>query len=214
MAATAKPSKKAICLWVLPRGSMPIIRVEVDTCLINADNLFKIGCDTLGLCVKSRNFFGLFKGLLYPTKKYGSEEIIYVPCKHIISIQKWSFDIAAEVKIIKSDQAAFQLLASQVTTDIELRRMKPTPEEQQTLDELQDPEFFSPKQYIEAARKIEGYSTITILDVSIVKKVKLISNVLQKGTKVDITCSSKKITFKSSEYLLQRHPSDIELLLT
>ena len=193
-----KPSRRFVSLWILPPGSKPMVRVEVGTCLIKADKLFHIGCDTLGLCPKSRSFFGLFKCLLFPSKKYGTEEIIYLPCKHTLSIQKWSFDIVAETRVIKTDQAAFRLLALQVTTDVDLKRMKPTEEEQNMLQELCDPQFFSHKQYVEAARHVKGYNTVTILDAVIVQKVKLISNVLQKGSKVDIICGTKKITFASS----------------
>ena len=94
--ADPPPSKKVLSVYTLPVGPNPVVRVEVDTHLIEAQKLYEIGCNALGLSHRSRTFFALFRGAEYPTKKYGTRESILVPCKHTLTIQRWSFDLVVE----------------------------------------------------------------------------------------------------------------------
>ena len=194
-----QPTTKAICVWTLPSGSKPVVRVEVEDAKIVTSKLYEIVCDTLQIFGRSRRFFGLFRGVSFPTKKYGNDETIYLPCKVSVSIQNWSFDVKSETRVIRTDTEAYRLLGLQVLVDIELQRFDATKEEIEELNEIRNSDFFSFKQFVDVARKLDGYSNITILDVEVVRKIKLVTNVLSKGTKINVTCSPRKMTLVSSK---------------
>lgn len=194
-----QPTTKAVCVWTLPSGSKPVVRVEVEDAKIITSRLFDIVCDTLQIFGRSRRFFGLFRGVSFPTKKYGNDETIYLPCKVPVSIQKWSFDVKSEIRVIRTDPEAYRLLGLQVVADIELERFDATNEEIEELNEIRDSGFFSFKQFVDSARKLDGYSNMTIQDVEVVRKIKLVTNVLSKGTKINVICGPRKMTLVSSK---------------
>eukprot|EP00794_Sanderia_malayensis_P007179 gene7179-7985_t len=187
------PDRRKICVWTLPEGSPPAVRVEVTTGKITTKALIGVVFKTLDICESSRKFFGLFRGLDPPQKVYGDDEIIYLPCKSVISLQKWSFDPVEEAKAIKTDIASIRLLALQINADVRSRRLLPTLEQQQELAEYLDPEFPCYKQYVENARQIDGYGSIAIKDVKLVSNLKLKEEVVKKGHLVDIVCSERKL---------------------
>lgn len=193
--------KRHICLWTLPRDSKPIVRVEVKCGEILCGSLFEIGCDTIGLNITSRSFFALFRGITYPTKKYESDEIIRLPCKAAISIQKWCFDLTKEIKSIKTDAEAYRLLAFQFMFAVENGKIKLSAEDRERLEIHLDQDFPCYKQYVDIARTIEGYDSFTIQNVTVLKKVKLLKNVLQKGSKVNVVCNLKRLSLVSSKFI-------------
>eukprot|EP00111_Clytia_hemisphaerica_P002781 TCONS_00007823-protein len=187
-------NKRLVSVYVLPPGSKPIVRVECPEQSIEAQRLFKLCCDTIQLYESSRRFFGLFRGLLHPVKKYGDSELIMLPVKtYPISIQKWSFDIIQECRLIKTDPIAIRLLALQYKCDLEMKRKHPTKEQLTDLKSFEDPEFTCYKQYLDCARRILDYTWTVVLGVEVVQKVKLVTNILQKGSKVDLACTPKKL---------------------
>lgn len=197
------PNKRKIAVWTLPQGSSPAIRVEVSGGRIIASRLLEIAFDTLGIQERSRPFFALFKDLDPPTKKFGEDEIIYVPYKSVISLQKWSFDPIDEAKAIKTDVASIRLLALQINADINSGRLPLTAEEKVRMDELMDPEFPCYKQYVEFARSVESYGSVVIKDVKLVSNIRLKTQTIKKGHKIDIVCNNRKmiiITGRSLEF--------------
>ena len=186
-------SKRKICVWTLPQGSSPAVRVEVAHGRIAASRLMQIVFDTLGVQERSRPFFGLFKGLDPPVKKFGEEEVIYTPCQSIISLLKWSFDPLEEARAIKTDVASIRLLALQVRADITAERFLPTAEEKEQLERLLEPKFPCYKQYVDFARSIASYGAVVVKDVRLMKNVRLRTQILRKGNKLDIACNSTKM---------------------
>ena len=186
-------SKQKICVWTLPLGSPPAVRVEVTDGTIIASRLLEIVCDTLGIHRNSRPFFGLFKGIDPPIKKYGEEEVIYTPCQSVISVLKWSFDPIEEARALKTDTVSIRLLALQIKADITAGRFSPTSEEQDHLEKLLEPKFPCYKQYVDFARSIPSYETIMVRDGKLLKNVRLITQTLKRGSKLDIACNSKRM---------------------
>ena len=195
------PNKRKIAVWTLPQGSSPAVRVEVSGGRIIANRLLEITFDTLGIQGRSRPFFGLFKDLDPPTKKFGDDEIIYVPCKSVISLQKWSFDPIDEAKAIKTDVASIRLLALQIKADVNAGRLLLTTEEKDRMDELVDPEFPCYKQYVEFARGVELYGSVVIKDVKLVSNIRLKTQTIKKGHKIDIVCNNKKMIIMTGRSL-------------
>jgi hypothetical protein len=186
--------KRLVSVYILPPGSKPIVRVQCPEPTIAAERLFKLCCDTIGLYEKSRKLFGLFRGMLHPVKKYASEERIALPVQsYPISIQKWSFDVALEVRLIRTDPIAIRLLALQYNSDLEMSKKNPNQDELQQLKLFEDPDFQCYKQYLDCARTIHDYDWTTVQNIEVVRKVKLVSNTLQKGSKVDLVCTPKKM---------------------
>ena len=192
--ATSCRNKQIVSVYVLPAGSKAIVRVECAETSILAQRLFKICCDSIGLYEKSRNFFALFCGLTHPVKKYATGECVQVPAKTLpISIQKWSFDLTMEVRLIRTDPIALRLLAVQYKSDLKMGRKHPTKEQLKELTDIEDPEFVCHKQYLDFVRRIHDYSWTLLKEVEVVKKVKLVSKILQKGSRVDLACTPKKM---------------------
>ena len=149
--------------------------------------------DTVGLQERSRPFFGLFKGLDPQIRKIGDDETIYVPCRYVISVRKWSFDPVREAKAIRTDVPSLRLLALEINADIVAGRLQPTSEEKEKLEEMLDPGFPSYKQFVEYARGIKGYGDVVTKDVALIKSINLKTQVIKKGSKIDIACSDKKM---------------------
>ena len=192
--------KRLVSVYVLPPGSKPIVRVHCPEPTISAERLFKLCCDTIGLYEKSRKLFGLFRGMLHPVKKYASDERIALPVQsYPISVQKWSFDVTIETKLIRTDPVAIRLLALQYNSDFEMSKKKPSEDEIHQLKSFEDPNFQCYKQYLDCARTVHDYDWTTVQNVEVVKKVKLVSNVLQKESKVDLVCTPKKIIIVASK---------------
>lgn len=105
----------------------------------------------------------------------------------------------SEIRVIRTDPEAYRLLGLQVVADIELERFDATKEEIEELNEIRDSGFFSFKQFVDSARKLDGYSNMTIQDVEVVRKIKLVTNVLSKGTKINVICGPRKMTLVSSK---------------
>ena len=186
-------SKRKICVWTLPQGSPPAVRVETTAGRIVASRLLEVTCETLGIHKNSRSFFGLFKGLDPPIKKFGEEEVIYTPCQNMISVLKWSFDPIAEARAIKTDMASIRLLALQVNADIAAGRFCPNNEAKEHLEQLLEPRFPCYKQYVDLARSISSYGTVVVQDVKLLKNVRLKTLTIRKGNKIDIACESKRM---------------------
>ena len=186
-------NKRKICVWTLPQGSPPAVRVEVTLGKITASRLLEIVCDTLGIQRNSRPFFGIFKGLDPPIKKFGEEEVIYTPCQSVISILKWSFDPVEEARAIKTDMASIRLLALQIKADIAAGRFSPNSEEKEHLGQLLEPKFPCYKQYVEFARSVTSYGKIVVQDVRLLKNIRLKTQTIKRGNKIDIACESKKM---------------------
>ena len=187
------PSKIKVSIYTLPQGSPPAVRVEVTTGKIISSRLLKVFFDTVGLQERSRPFFGLFKGLDPPIRKIGDDETIYVPCRYVISVRKWSFDPVREAKAIRTDVPSLRLLALEINADIVAGRLQPTSEEKEKLEEMLDPGFPSYKQFVEYARGIKGYGDVVTKDVALIKSINLKTQVIKKGSKIDIACSDKKM---------------------
>ncbi len=71
------PDRRKICVWTLPEGSPPAVRVEVTTGKIVTSRLIRIVFDTLRIQESSRTFFGLFRGLDPPQKRYSMSNWLY-----------------------------------------------------------------------------------------------------------------------------------------
>lgn len=196
--AVSKP-KRCVSVYTLPESSNPLVRVEVLKRCISAGWLFNTCCDTIGLYKNSRQFFALFRGLARPLKKYESQEHILVPVKtYPLSILRWSFDITLECKMIQTDPVALKLLALQYKSDVDNGIKTLVSQDLERLGECEDPQFMCYKQYVDIARTIEGYDSVTIRNVEVVEKVKFVSQVIAKGAKVDVVCNAKGMTFVSS----------------
>ena len=186
--------KRIVSVYVLPPGTKPIVRVECIEASISAQTLFKICCDKIGLYERSREFFALFRGLTHPVKKYATCEFVQVPVRtHPVSLQKWSFDLTMEMRFIRTDPVALQLLAVQYKIDLKMGRKHPTQEQLKELQNTIDLDFVCYKQYLDFVRRLQDYTWTLLQEVEVVKKVKLVSNILQKGSKVDLACTPKKM---------------------
>ena len=191
--------KRKIEVWTFPEGSAPAVRVEVPSGKILASKLLWIVFDTLGIKESSRAFFGLFKGLEPAVKKFGDDEVIYVPCKSVISLQKWSFDPVLEAKATSTDVESIRLLALQIAADIRSERLVPDQEERQQLEEYLDPGFPCYKQYVELARRLSSYGSVVVKDIKLASHLKLKDQIVKKGNRVDIVCCMRKMIILTGE---------------
>ena len=199
--ATAKskpvPRKDKISVWTLPEGSQPAVRVQVDGGRILAEDLLQIVGRTLEIRASSLQLFGLFRGIENPTKKYGNNEMIYLPCRYVISIQKWSFDIAREQKLLKTDAGAMRLICIQCIEDIRSARLKPKPEHIPLMEEYRNPAFPCDKQYVELCQKMFGYGYVVLNNCTVRNDLKVKDVRLREGMKVDLIANRRGLMIKS-----------------
>lgn len=199
--ATAKskpvPRKDKISVWTLPEESQPAVRVQVDGGRILAEDLLQIVGRTLEIRASSLQLFGLFRGIENPTKKYGNNEMIYLPCRYVISIQKWSFDIAKEQKLLKTDAGAMRLICIQCIEDIRSGRLKPKPEHIPLMEEYRNPAFPCDKQYVELCHKMFGYGYVVLNNCTVQNDLKVKDVRLREGMKVDLILNRRGLMIKS-----------------
>ncbi|CAH3045428.1 unnamed protein product [Pocillopora meandrina] len=193
------PRKDKICVWTFPEGTQPAVRVEVDGGKIKAEDLLEIAGKTLGINANSLQFFGLFRGIENPTKKYGNNEFIYLPCRYVISIQKWSFDVPREQKHLKTDAGAMHLICLQCIEDIRCSRLKPKPDHIPLLKEYRNPAFPCDKQYVELCQKMFGYGYVFLLDCTIQNDVKMKEVSLTQGMQVNLIANRRGLMIKSKK---------------
>lgn len=196
------PRKDKICVWTFPEGTQPAVRVEVDGGKIKAEDLLEITGKTLGINANSLQFFGLFRGIENPTKKYGNNEFIYLPCRYVISIQKWSFDVPREQKHLKTDAGAMHLICLQCIEDIRCGRLKPKPDHIPLLKEYRNPAFPCDKQYVELCQKMFGYGYVFLHDCTIQNDVKMKEVSLTQGMQVNLIANRRGLMIKSSECVI------------
>lgn len=194
------PRKDKICVWTFPEGTQPAVRVQVDGGRIRAEDLLEIVGKTLEIRVSSLPFFGLFRGIENPTKKYGNNEIIYLPCRYVISIQKWSFDVPREQKFLKTDAGAMRLICIQCIEDIRSGKLKPKPEQIPLMEEYRNPAFPCDKQYVELCQKMFGYGYVFLSECTVQSDLKVKDVQLREGMKVELVANRRGLMFKSSEY--------------
>lgn len=197
MTTKSVPAKRHICVWIFPEGSSPAVRVLVEDGKIRGENLLRIAAETLKIYECNLQFFGLFKGIERPTKKYGNNEMIYLPCKDIISMQRWSFDIPREKKFFKTDAGALHVLAVKCKADIKAGRIKPKPEDIPILQEYVNPKFPSDKQFVEKCQTLLGYGSIHFTDCVVQSDVSVKELALTEGTDLDLVANPRGLTFKT-----------------
>lgn len=206
MAATKSkpvPRKDKICVWTFPEGTQPAVRVQVEGGKIKAEDLLEIAGKTLEINANSLPFFGLFRGIENPTKKYGNNEMIYLPCRYVISIQRWSFEIPREQKYLKTDAGAMRLLCVQCVEDIRAGRLKPKPEHIPLMKEYRNPAFPCDKQYVELCQTMYGYGYVFLNDCTVQNDVKVKDVRLTTGMKVDLIANRRGLMIKSSKSMLK-----------
>lgn len=206
MAATKSkpvPRKDKICVWTFPEGTQPAVRVQVEGGKIKAEDLLEIAGKTLEINANSLPFFGLFRGIENPTKKYGNNEMIYLPCRYVISIQRWSFDVPREQKYLKTDAGAMRLLCVQCVEDIRAGRLKPKPEHIPLMKEYRNPAFPCDKQYVELCQTMYGYGYVFLNDCTVQNDVKVKDVRLTTGMKVDLIANRRGLMIKSSKSMLK-----------
>lgn len=188
-----------LSVWTIPVGKVPAVRIEVQGKIIKSEKVFQLACNSLGLFKVSRKFFALFRGVLNPTKKYGTQESLCLPYKGTLTIQRWCFDLVSEVAILKTDAVAFCLIAKQIISDIENKKMKITEEETEQLKLICEDEFLCYKQFIEEARKLPGYNSMTLQNVEVANECQFVNTTIEEGTKVDIVINSRRIQMTSGK---------------
>lgn len=194
------PRKDKICVWTLPEGTQPAVRVHVDGGRIRAEDLLEIAGKALEIGANSLQFFGLFRGIENPTKKYGNNEIIYLPCRHVISIQKWSIDVPREQKYLKTDAGAMRLICLQCIEDIRAGRLKPKPEHKPLMEEYRNPAFPCDKQFVELCQQMFGYGYVFLYDCTVKNDVKVKDVRLSEGMAVDLIANRRGMMLKSGMY--------------
>lgn len=196
-------SNRSVSVYTLPHTSIPLFRVEVSQNTISAGWLFDICCEHIGLYKQSRPFFALFRGMKCPIKKYEPDERIRIPVRaYPLALLRWSFDLALECKVIRTDPVALKLLTQQYKSDIENEMKTVSLEDRARLNKFDEPEFMCYKQYIQVARTIQDYDSVTIKDVEVVKKVKFVNQVIAKGEKVDVSCKTRGLTLLTSKHIV------------
>jgi hypothetical protein len=191
------PAKQHICVWTFPEGSTPAVRVLVEEGKIRADNLIRIAAKTLGIFECNIQFFSLFKGIEHPIRKYGNNEMIYLPCKDIISIQRWSFDVPREKKLLKTDAGANRLFALQCKADIKAGRIKSKPEDIPILQEYLNPDFPCEKQFVEKCQSLFGYGSVHFTSCTVQSDLSVKQLKLKEGASLTLTANSKGLYFKT-----------------
>lgn len=195
------PRKDKICVWTLPEGSQPAVRVQVESGKIRAEDLLEIVGKTLEIHISNLQFFGLFRGIENPTKKYGNNELIFLPCRSVISFQKWSFDIPREQKYLKTDAGAMRLISVHCVEDIRSGRIKPKPEHIPLIEEYRNPVFPCDKQYVELCQKMFGYGYVYLYDCTVKNDLKVKDVRLNEGMKVDLIANRRGLMLKSGKFV-------------
>ena len=193
------PRKNKICVWTYPEGSQPAVRVQVDKGKILAEDLLAIVGKTLEIHESSLQFFALFRGIEHPTKKYGNNEMLYLPCGDVISIQRWSFDLEREKKLLKTDAGALRLLCIQCMEDVKTGRIKTKAEHLPLLEEYSNPTFPCEKQYVEVCQTLHGYGHVYFSSCVVQSDLSVKELKLKQGTKVMLVTSRRGIVFKTGE---------------
>lgn len=193
------PHKGKICVWTFPEGSQPAVRVEVDNGKILCADLLKIVVRALEIYECNMHCFALLRGIEKPTRKYGLDEYIYLPCNDIISIQRWSFDIKREKTRLGTDAGALHLLYLQSKADIQAGRIKVRPEAVALLEEYSEPEFLCEKQFVELCQSMYGYATVRITNCKILNDLKMKEMKLEEGCNATLILSKRGCVFKSGK---------------
>ncbi|XP_032223032.2 uncharacterized protein LOC116604582 [Nematostella vectensis] len=193
------PAKNRICVWTFPEGSTPAVRVSVDDRKIRADDLLHISGNALGVLECNLQFFGLFKGIEHPIRKYGNNEMIYLPCNDIISFQRWSFDITREKKLLKTDAGALHVLAVQCKDDIKKGRIKPKPHDVPLLQEYLDPAFPCEKQFIEHCQNLYGYASVHIPKCVVQSDLSVKDLKLSEGSNILVIANPRGLIYKTEK---------------
>ena len=199
MATKSKPipRRDKICVWTFPEGSQPAVRVHVEGGRIRADDLLKVVGDTLEINEKNLQFFGLFRGIETPTRKYGSNEIIYLPCRDVISIQRWSFDIKKEQRYLKTDAGAMRLLSIQCVEEVKSGKLKPKRQHLPLMEEYKNPAFPCHKQYVELCQTMPTYGFVFLGDCTIHNNLSEKDVRLTEGQTVDLIASRRGLMLKT-----------------
>ena len=199
MAAKTKPAPRndRICVWTMPEGSVPAVRVAVDRGKILAGDLLAIVAETLEIHNSSREFFALFRDIEYPTKKYGHDEMLYLPCRDIISIQRWSFDLTREKKVLTTDAGAHRLLWLQCMEDVRCGRLKPKAEHAPLLEEYSNPAFPCEKQYVDVCRSLDGYGNVYFPGCTVQSDLSVKELKVKEGTKVNLVAGRRGIVYRT-----------------
>ena len=195
------PVKDKLCVWTFPEGSEPAVRVFVEGGRILCEDLLRIVTRALGVFECNMHFFGLFRGIERPTKKYGLNEYIYLPCRDIISYQRWSFDIPREKNQLCTDIGAMHLLCVQSKADIRAGRIKVKPEAIPLLEEYSDPHFTCDKQFVELCQTMYGYATVRISNCKIQSELKLKELKLEEGSDLTLVLAKRGCVFKSGNFV-------------
>ena len=152
----------------------------------------------LGLKPASLEVFGLFTG-----GKLGAPNKILmegdnVPSGGEVFLQRWCFNIDRELKAIKSDDVAINLLYCEAKQRLEEGTIFPSPEEAHELESLSDPFFPTEKQYLDLIRIVEGYCcfkapTCCVQD----KDIKCNSCTIEMGRQVTCLLDVNHLTLKT-----------------
>ena len=115
-------------------------------------------CKRTGLHPNSMSVFGLFLGPLeQPTKILLDKDVI--PTGADICIRRWNFDVEREIKLVRKDDVAINLLYNEAVYHLDKGIIQPTDSQYQELESFSDPTFPTERQYLELISTIPGYTS-------------------------------------------------------
>ena len=152
-------------------------------------------CKRLGLQSNSMNLFGLFLGPIeHPTRLLIDTDVIPIGAE--ISLQRWNFDVEREIKMVRKDDIAINLLYNEATYHLDKGKIHPTDVQYQELESFSDPTFPTERQYLELVSTIPGYSSYVAEGCTVLEDIATNDAKVPSGTKVHCVLDMHSLAFK------------------
>lgn len=156
----------------------------------------------LGVKPQSLPLFGLFIGPQgRPNKVLMGAEA--VPLGAELSLGRWSFDAEREAKLCRQDDVAMHLLYCEAKFQYHHEtKLSPTPQQEEELEGLMDPDFPVERQSMEVMREVRGYWTYIVHECSVKSDIVCNTCTLPKGTQIICSLDMERFAFLSTKFEL------------
>lgn len=141
----------------------------------------------LELKSSSLQLFGLFLGPLgSPRRVLEDDETI--PVGASLTLQRWSFDVEQESRLVRHDDAAIRLLYTEARFYLDQGKIEPNDTQRHDLESLSDPMFPTERQFLELVQTIPGYTSY--MAPGCILQGDIVSNDAQIPSGTVVSCSA------------------------
>ena len=142
--------------------------------------------------------FSLFIGPLgAPVRRL--EDAAVVQASNTLCLQRWGADLDKEEKVVRGDEVAIHLLYSEALYYMDTGRIEPTVSEREELDDYQDPNFPTERQFLECVRRVSGYGVFQAKECRLLSRVEHGGILIPAGTEATCICTTTHIVVRTSD---------------